>query len=81
MLSLDVKLEASGAAVGVHVFHVELVPPSGECRFHFKRNLTAAGGAAHLDFPLALNDEKGAWKVSAEDVFTGLRAERTVVVE
>ena len=81
MLSLDVKLEAPGAAVGVHVFHVELVPPSGECRFHFKRNLTAAGGAAHLDFPLALNDEKGAWKVSAEDVFTGLRAERTVVVE
>ena len=81
VLGVDVKLEASGAAAGTHVFNVRFVPPSGECRFHFRRNVTAKGGAAHVDFPLALNDERGDWKVVAEDALTGLRAERGVKVE
>ena len=51
------------------------MPPSGECRFHFRRNVVAKGGVAHVDFPLAFNDEKGAWKIVAEDALTGLRAE------
>ena len=81
VLGVDVKLEASGAAAGTHVFNVRFVPPSGECRFHFRRNVAAKGGAAHIDFPLALNDERGDWKVVAEDALTGLRAERGVKVE
>ena len=81
VLGVDVKLEASGAAAGTHVFNVRFVPPSGECRFHFRRNVAAKGGAAHVDFPLALNDERGDWKVVAEDALTGLRAERGVKVE
>ena len=70
----------SGAAAGTHVFNVRFVPPSGECRFHFRRNVAAKGGVAHVDFPLALNDEKGTWKVVAEDALTGLRAEREFAV-
>ena len=81
VLSVDVRLDASGAAMGTHVYNVRFVPPSGECRFHFRRNVAARGGAAHLDFPLALNDEKGLWKIVVEDAFTGLRAERVVAVE
>ena len=81
VLSADVRLDAAGAPVGTHVYNVRFVPPSGECRFHFRRNVTAKGGVARVDFPLALNDERGAWKVVAEDAFTGLRAERVVVVE
>ena len=81
VLSVDIRLDASGAPVGTHVFNVRFVPPSGECRFHFRRNVAVKGGVAHVDFPLALNDERGAWKVVAEDAFTGLRAERAVVVE
>ena len=78
VLSVDVRLEASGAVVGTHVFNVRFVPPSGECRFHMRRNVAAKGGVARVEFPLALNDEKGDWKIVAEDSFTGLRAERTL---
>ena len=77
VLSVGVRLDAAGAAVGTHVFNVRFVPPSGECRFHFRRNVAAKGGVTKVDFPLALNDEKGVWKVVAEDALTGLRAERT----
>ena len=80
VLSVDVRLDASGAPVGTHVFNVRFVPPSGECRFHFRRNVAAKGGVAHVDFPLALNDETGTWKIIAEDALTGLRAERELKV-
>ena len=80
VLSVGIRLKASGAAIGTHVFNVRFVPPSGECRFHFRRNVAAKGGVAHVDFPLALNDEKGDWKIVAEDSFTGLRAEHSLKV-
>ena len=38
------------------------------------------GGIAHVDFPLALNDEKCLWKIVAEDALTGLCAERELNV-
>ena len=78
MVSIGLRLVAEGEPVGTHEFHVRLIPPSGVCRFHFQRNLTAKGGFAHLDFPLAFNDEIGVWKVIAEDALTGLRAERNL---
>ena len=82
VLSVDVRLDAAGAPVGTHVFNVRFVPPSGECRFHFRRNVAAkGGGVAHVDFPLALNDERGLWKIVAEDALTGLCAEREMMVE
>ena len=76
VVSVGVRLAAMGSPVGTHVFNVRFVPPSGECRFHFRRNVVAKGGVAHVDFPLAFNDERGAWKIVAEDALTGLRAER-----
>ncbi len=80
LVGVSLRLAADGAPVGTHVFNVRFVPPSGECRFHFRRNVTAKGGAAKLDFPLAFNDECGEWKIIAEDALTGLRAERSLTV-
>ncbi|MBQ6915773.1 MAG: hypothetical protein IJQ65_08625, partial [Kiritimatiellae bacterium] len=81
LVGVSLRIEAEGAPVGTHVFNVRFVPPSGECRFHFRRNVTAKGGAAKVSFPLALNDERGEWKIVAEDTLTGLRAEKTLAVQ
>ena len=39
------------------------------------------GGVAHVDFPLALDDERCLWKIVAEDALTGLCAERELNVD
>ena len=80
VVDVSLRLVADGAPVGTHVFNVRFVPPSGECRFHFRRNVTAKGGVARVSFPLAFNDERGSWKIVAEDALTGLRVEKTLVV-
>ena len=76
--TVGLRIDAEGA--GTHVFNVKFVPPSGECRFHFCRNVVAKGGEAKLDFPIALNDGRGTWKILAEDALTGLCAEREFTV-
>ena len=80
-LVADISLGSSGPeGCGTHVFHVEVVPPSGECRFHMKRNLLAPGGRARLVFRMAENDPAGEWTLRACDPLTGLCAERRLRV-
>lgn len=64
-----------------YVLHVEFVPPSGKCPFHFKRNVATAEGKASLRFPLALNDETGKWTLRVIEPLTGVFAERTFTVK
>ena len=71
---------AAAAETPAYVLHVEVVPPSGKVRFHFKRNLMTQGGRAHLVFPLAFNDEPGEWKLRVTEPLTGVTAERTLFV-
>ena len=66
----------SQASVPSYVLHVEVVPPSGKARFHMKRNLLTEGGKAHLDFAMALNDEKGTWRLRVTEPLTGMTAEK-----
>lgn len=74
-LVADLTVAASGGTVGTHVFHVELVPPSGKSRFHMKRNLLANGGRAKLVFRIASNDPDGRWALRVFDPLTGHKAE------
>ena len=76
VLTLDVSV----AAPGRRVFHVEFVPPKGECRFFMKRNLSASDGKAVLRYPVAFNEETGVWKLSVTDVLTGEKARTDVMV-
>ena len=75
-LVADLAVKTSGGAAGTHVFHVDVVPPSGECRFHMKRNLIAPGGRARLVFRIAANDPSGRWTLRVVDPLTGQAAER-----
>ena len=66
-LVADIALEG---AVDKGVVHVEVVPPSGECRFHMKRNLDTVDGKAKLMFRMAQNDPCGEWTLRVEDALT-----------
>ena len=75
-LVADLAVKTSGEVVGTHVFHVEVMPPSGECRFHMRRNMIAPGGRAHLVFRIAANDPSGKWTLRVVDPLSGLKSER-----
>ena len=79
-LSLDFAIEqSSNRTIGQfpdYVLHIEFVAPSGACRFHMKRNILTDGGKAHLDFPMAFNDEPGEWTVRVTEPLTGVTAEK-----
>ena len=74
-LRFAVELETPGKAPDT-VFNVRFVSPSGECRFHMRRNVDAVGGKAEVVFPMAYNDPVGDWSVVATDAMTGLSAKR-----
>ena len=67
----------SADVTAAYALHVEVVPPSGKARFHFKRNLLTRGGKAHLDFAMALNDEPGTWRVRVTEPLTGITSEKS----
>ena len=73
-VSADMQIKSSDLSPA-YVLHVDVVPPSGECPAHFQRNFATKGGRAHLDFPIALNDETGAWTLRVSEPLTGVSAE------
>ena len=79
-VSVDFQIK-SADVTPAYVLHVDMVPPSGNCPVHFQRNLATKGGKAHLDFPLALNDETGEWKIRVSEPLTGISAEQSFVVK
>ena len=79
-VSVDFQIK-SADVTPAYVLHVDIVPPSGKCPVHFQRNLATKGGKAHLDFPLALNDETGEWKVRVSEPLTGVSAEQSFAVK
>lgn len=79
-LSLDFSIKAPASQLSTlnfpsYVLHVEVIPPSGKPRFHFKRNLMTRDGKAHLDFATAFNDEPGTWKIHVREPLTGVSEE------
>jgi hypothetical protein len=46
-------------------------------RKHYGRNFPTVAGRAIVAIPLALNDEHGAWKVTAREVISGKTATAT----
>lgn len=77
--SLAVALEdEKGAPVARSVVRLEVLDPSGKLVRHYSGNVTIENGKASFSIPFAINDPKGAWRVRARDVVSGLTAEQTV---
>ncbi len=71
-LAADVALKLSNGKAGKHIFHFEVIPPSGEARFFMKRNVVTENGKYAFRFRIAHNDEVGTWKLLVKDVLTGI---------
>ena len=59
----------SGAAL--HVFHVDVVDPSGNVASPYSGNIVAPNGRATVALPLALNDKVGRWEIRVKDLLSG----------
>jgi hypothetical protein len=67
-----VALTVSGPSrAAVHVFHVDVVDPSGTIVPHYSGNLLAPDGRAATVLPLALNDTPGRWEIRVRDLLSG----------
>ena len=71
-LTADVALKLSNGKAEKHIFHFEVIPPSGEARFFMKRNVEVKDGKYTFTFRIAHNDEVGTWKLLVKDVLSGI---------
>jgi hypothetical protein len=66
---------------GDHVFRIEVLDPAGEVAEAHTRNRLSAAGISQEEIRLALNAEKGSWKIVVRDITTGLKTEAAFQVE
>jgi hypothetical protein len=73
----EVKLTSSGPMPGgtFRIVHLEFTTPAGKPYDLYARNVRVQEASAVERIPLAVNDPKGKWKVSAHDLISGQVAE------
>jgi hypothetical protein len=79
-LRIEAQLDAGAETVGDHVFHLDLIDPSGETTWHYARNELAPSDKFLFAVPLALNEKPGTWTVRVRDVLTGVTGEAKVSI-
>lgn len=80
-IKLSLNLKAKGGDPGQHVVRVEVFGPDEKPRRLYGRNVLCKDGKGAASFWLAWNDPPGDWRITARDIASGLRAERTVRVK
>jgi hypothetical protein len=60
--------------IGYHVIRVTVTGPDGQERDPYAANVAAPGGVGEYVLPLAANDPRGRWTVTATDVASGAAA-------
>ncbi|MCW5981138.1 MAG: beta-galactosidase [Bryobacteraceae bacterium] len=77
--SLNLRLtDSAGAPVDRSVVHIEAFNPEGRLAREYSTNVDIVDGAAKVAIPFALSDARGAWRIRARDVISGLTAEQKV---
>lgn len=79
-LKYEVQLFGTGT-IGLHVFHLSLINPEGREVGYYSDNLKAEAGKVEGEIPLCLNETPGKWRISAKDVATGMKTERTFLIQ
>ena len=62
---------STASPAAVHVFHVDVVDPSGKIVSQYSGNLLGPNGHAAKLLPLAVNDSTGKWEIRAKDLLSG----------
>jgi hypothetical protein len=73
--------EPPDAAVGTHVFRLEVADPTGHRGREYDANLLAAQGQVAGRVDLGLNARPGPWQLTVRDVSSGATASATIPVE
>ncbi len=79
-LPFQLSLKTGKVKPGRHLIRVELVPPLNSPFGTRVKYLEASGGIASGRIRLALNDRRGIYVLRAQDLLTGVAAERTIQV-
>jgi len=70
-----VAVGAAEAKPGFHVVRLDIFAPGAATPHRqYSQNLACPGGSGQAEFPLALNDPAGAWRLELHDVASGTRA-------
>ena len=82
-LAIDSQLrvtlrDETGAPVDLSVVRVEVFDPARQLVRYYSSNLTVRDGQGSFQIPFAISDAKGAWRVHARDVISGLTAETVI---
>ena len=75
-VSYEVAVKAGRARPVRHVLKVEVFGPDSEKRPLYSGNVEAKAGRGRGEFRLALNDERGEWRMVVTEVFSGEVAEK-----
>ncbi len=70
--------DSNGKPVDRSVVHVEVFNPEGRLVREYSGNADIVDGAGRFEIPFALNDARGAWRIRARDVVSGVSAERAL---
>jgi hypothetical protein len=76
----EARVSAGGGRPVRHVLKIEVSGPDGRKRPLYSGNIDAKAGIGTGSFTLALNDQKGRWRMAATDVFSGATAEKSWTV-
>lgn len=71
---------AGPSPAALHVFHLDVVDPSGRIVPHYSGNISAPNGRATATLPLAVNDSTGKWEIRVKDLLSGQSRASTVEV-
>lgn len=75
-----VSLRADSARPATHCYHIELYDADNAICPWFTYNSMAVAGDCRGELPLALNAERGTWRLVAREVISGIQAERRFAV-
>ncbi len=76
----EVRVSAGRMQPVRHTIKVEVFGPDGLRRPHYSGNIGAKSGVGKGAFTLALNDQRGKWRIAVTDVFSGAEAAKTWTV-
>jgi len=62
---------ARRSPAATHVFHLDVIDPTGKTMESYSGNIIASHGQAAKLVPLAFNDPRGHWTLRVEDLLSG----------
>jgi hypothetical protein len=80
--TVQVALRFTGTSpAATNVVHFEVFDPTGKLVPHYSGNAILQHGAGARPIAIAQSDARGTWRITATDVFTGVRTEHTMSID